>query len=136
MFHRIPMDVINMPRKIGIVADLMLPEPALPQTRFVTLDTRWGHLLDAECVAALLGNVSLDLRPAHREIRIALRQRPDAMQVVRQETQASISNGAVKRVCRIASRNASRTGVSVNTGRRRRALTVKKYFPPAILVRR
>jgi hypothetical protein len=130
------MDVINMPRKIGVVADLMLPEPALPQTRFVTLDARWGHFLDAECVAALLENVSLDLRPAHREIRIALRQRPDAMQVMRQENPGIDIERRVKRVCWIASRNASRTGVSVNTGRRRRALTVKKYVPPAILARR
>ena len=51
-------------------------------------------------------------------------------------THASISNGAVRRVRRIASRNASRTGASVKTGKRRSVFTVKKYVPPATFARR
>jgi len=82
---RIPMDVIDMPRKIGIIADLMLPEPSLSQIRFVALGARWRDVLDAECIVASPGNGSLDHRPTHRKIRIVLRQRPGAMQMVRQE---------------------------------------------------
>ena len=84
MLHRIEMDVIDMPLHIDFVSDLMFPETALPDRRCSSVLPGSGHRHRIQ-LAAGIGNVMLDLYPAGREVRVALRERPDAVQVIRHQ---------------------------------------------------
>ena len=80
----VEMDVIEMLFKIVFVADEMLPEPSLPYAAltFVCHRSRpWR--CDATARNPTLSEIDLDPPPSPREIRIAARQRPKAVQMIR-----------------------------------------------------
>ena len=64
VFHRIPVQVIDMRGEIGIVADLMLPESALPEADFagVELASRQARSIDEMCAG--FGGRTFDERPS------------------------------------------------------------------------
>src|SRR5437899_9070127 len=93
MFHRVPMDVIDMPRKVIVVADLMFPKAALPDAGFLAIDSGTGQVSSTIFRSAALGNKTLDHGPAHRKLRITLRQGQDAMQMMGQQNPGIDSKG-------------------------------------------
>ena len=80
MLHRIGVAISDMRTVIRVVPDVMLPESPLPHAAFAPRDmARPSHSLGhLQCESRL------DHTPPRREIRIAFRQRPHAVQVIRQ----------------------------------------------------
>jgi hypothetical protein len=86
MFHRIPMDIIQVALKIQIVPDEMVPESSLPDAGFAALGRRFlGWSVLSSQIAALAADGSLNDRPTGTEIIIIFRQGPDGMKVIRQQ---------------------------------------------------
>jgi hypothetical protein len=80
MFDRVDVNVIDVARKIDFIANRMLPIASLPDTAFAFAGTTAGdRLVDVK----LAGERRFDKPPARREIRIALRQRPDRVEMIR-----------------------------------------------------
>ena len=76
MLDWIPMDVIRVVVKVGLISHEMLPKPALPQSTLAPFFSTIGYAL------AFLdgsGKVSFQQIPPDGEVRIAGRQRPNAM---------------------------------------------------------
>ena len=85
VFNRVEVKVIHVMGEICFFTNLMLPETALPQSRFVLVFLgirRDGERLNLP--PAGFGNLAFDDAPALAEVRVALRQRPDGMHVVGQ----------------------------------------------------
>ena len=76
---RVEVDVIDVGREILVVADRMLPEPALPDA---ALAAPQPYLRAPLASGQATGENRLDQAPAGREVRIALRQRPNAVEVI------------------------------------------------------
>ena len=84
--NRIEVDVIAMPEVILLVSDSVLPVARLPNPAPPLAAALLGYIPIAPAVGKIFtGEKRLDLPPACGKIIIAVRQRPDAMKVVRQE---------------------------------------------------
>ncbi len=84
MLDWIPVNVASVPSKVGFVPDLMFPESSLPQSRFMAPHARLRNVFRCGRVGNAAGQ-AFDQPPAHREVRIAFGQSPDAVQMVRQQ---------------------------------------------------
>src|SRR5580704_7412981 len=82
MFHRIEMDIVGMPREILFIAQSMLPIAPLQNAAFALLRAARGPALAGRQAAR---EHRLDQPPPQRKISVAFRQRPDRMQMVRQD---------------------------------------------------
>ena len=86
MFDRIQMNVIAIYVLLLLIAYAMLPIARLPDAPLLVATTivrnRQG---DAAVFQISLGEPAFDVRPAHREVVVALRQGPNAMQMIRQQ---------------------------------------------------
>ena len=82
MFDRIEMNVVSMPRKILFIAQSMLPIAPLPNAAFALFRAARGPALVGRQTAR---ERRLDQPPPQRKISVAFRQRPDRMQMVRQD---------------------------------------------------
>ncbi len=80
MFHRIDMHVIDMACEIVIIPDRMLPIAPLPDAAFAFCYAAFRNPLPGN-EAAREGR--LDQPPPGGKGRVALRQRPDCVQVIR-----------------------------------------------------
>ena len=78
----------------------------------------------------MFGKPRLDQAPAHGEIRVAGRQRPDTMKVIEQ------NHRRIDRTVRNAVRNVATFRSSANNGLRSAVTTVKKNVPPVKKARR
>jgi len=137
MFDRIEMHIIHVRRVIGIVADLVFPEAALPDRRFTACKA--GSVTPVRTFIVSRHrpcHQPFDPSPAHAEIRIAGRQGPDRMQVIRQQNPGVDGKWVRFRTRRMASCKARRNASSVSMGWRRYVTTVKKYVAPATFDRR
>jgi hypothetical protein len=81
MFNRIPVDIINVPLVIQFIANQVLPVAALPKTTLASFDTACGPFFTRW---NLPRKPRLDKRPAGFVIDIPVWQRPDTMQVLRE----------------------------------------------------
>lgn len=81
MSDRVVVDVIDMAGEVGVVADLMLPIAMLPDGLLAPRQARRVGCAP-EYIGAMLGEAGLDQPPAGREVDIARRQCPDAVQVI------------------------------------------------------
>jgi hypothetical protein len=82
MLHRIYMAVFDVAGVIGIVTHQVLPESALPDAAFVASLT---HGAEPFLLRQGLRESHLDQAPACGKIRVVLRQRPDRVNVIRQD---------------------------------------------------
>jgi hypothetical protein len=82
MLHRIEVDVVDMPRQVGLVTDRVLPIAALPQSFLAFSDVSRRSRCRGWKSAR---NPGFDQIPARGKIRVILRQRPDGVQVIRQD---------------------------------------------------
>jgi len=82
VLYRIEMDVVDMPREIGVIADLMFPVAALPDAAF-----SFGASAGVRGFGAgqLSREARFDQRPAQGEVGVAGRQAPDGVQVFRKD---------------------------------------------------
>jgi hypothetical protein len=80
VLDRIVVDVIKVPRKVGFIANRMLPESPLPKRTFIAAVSLGGHPLGDN----LVGKQALNSPPSSRKVRIAFRQRHDCVQMVRE----------------------------------------------------
>ncbi len=86
MLHRVPMDVIDMPVEVGLIADEMFPDSMLPQRAQVPLFAAPVHpFRSIESGLTALRDPPLDDAPAVGEILISERQCPQGMHVVGQQ---------------------------------------------------
>jgi hypothetical protein len=83
MFHRIEVNVIDMARKIGIVAKRVLPVAPLPYSLFASGDFAAASIWITGQAA---GEIMLDQAPAPRKVGVVLRERPNRVQVIGQNT--------------------------------------------------
>src|SRR5690348_6682930 len=81
MLDGIVMDVVDVPAKVGFVADRVLPKTALPDGTLAAM-IRLGWRPSADSQARESG---FDFPPAPGEVRIAFRQGHDRVQVVRKD---------------------------------------------------
>lgn len=81
VLRRVEMNIIHMRGIIPVVSDRVFPEPPLPNATLAFADSAGRPMLS---VRQALGEASLYGLPSGREIRVALRQCPDAMHVLRQ----------------------------------------------------
>ena len=82
---RVVVNVIHMPIVISFIPNHVLPEAPLPHTAFLAFPSGVATGgLDASAGKVRTGEATLDQPPAKGEPRIARRQCPDAMQVIRQ----------------------------------------------------
>ena len=81
VFERVDMTVIDMRRIILVIANHILPEPALPDPTLAACDTHPGSIFGHR---QRFGEILFDQFPAIRKIIIAGRQRPHTVQMVRQ----------------------------------------------------
>jgi hypothetical protein len=81
MFDRVDPTIPHMRVKIGLIADVMIPKPPLPNPRLPlrNLAGTSGHRISDG-----LGEPRLDQLPPGREIGVALWQSPDRVQMIRQ----------------------------------------------------
>ena len=82
VFDRIEMDVIEVPDKIVLVTQGVLPIPPLPNP---ALSLRGTAGRDPFAAGQTARKSAFDQPPPQREIRIALGQGPDHVQVIRQD---------------------------------------------------
>jgi hypothetical protein len=88
VFHRVPMDIVEVSRIVVLVPDRMLPKPALPDTPLSTSDSRLADLtLDTIDRDPGFGELFFNPGPTHWVISISRRQSPDGVQVVWQENE-------------------------------------------------
>src|SRR4051812_16772029 len=81
MFDGIEMDIIDVPGKVGLVADGMLPEPPLPKRKIAI----WPVLDILARSKQFVAEVTLDPSPPAREIRIIRRQGQNSVKVIRED---------------------------------------------------
>ena len=74
MLYRIPMNIVDVPGPVVVVPDPVFPETSLPDA---------ARALRHQ--PALARETRLDHLPSGRVIRISVRQRPEGMEVVRQD---------------------------------------------------
>jgi hypothetical protein len=82
MFDRIEMDIVGMPREILFIAQSMLPIAPLPNAAFTLFRTACGPALADRRAAR---EHQFDEPSPRRKISVAFRQRPDRMQMIRQD---------------------------------------------------
>lgn len=82
MFHRIEMNVVDVPPKVGFIPDRMLPIATLPNTFFSFDDLARRS---RSCPGAARES-ALDQRPTGGEVGIIFGQSPNCMEVVWQNT--------------------------------------------------
>ncbi len=70
MLDRVVMNIFNVPDKVFLISDLMLPEAMLPYRAFF------------EFLSAVSTEVTFDQSPARRKIIIVLRKSPNAMEML------------------------------------------------------
>ena len=88
MFHRVMVDVIEMPGIVGLVAQGMFPKSALPYPPPPLSQTRTAPALFATARSQISrGEFLLDPAPPRRIPAIALRQRPNGVQMVGEQHQ-------------------------------------------------
>lgn len=80
MLDRIDPALLYMRPKVGLVTDMPLPEPALPDSPFLPGLVAWTKRPQGQAAR----EPRLDQPPPHRIVRVALGQGPDRMQMVRQ----------------------------------------------------
>jgi hypothetical protein len=90
MFDRIEMNVVYVALEIILIAQGMLPIAALPNASFSSAE---AAPRDFFIVRKSTGELCLYEAPACSEIRIAVRQGPDGVQMVRQDHSPSTVNG-------------------------------------------
>jgi hypothetical protein len=126
VLDRIEMDVIEVPRKTVLLAQRMLPISPLPNPALCFGGATGG---DPFVSGQTMRKAPFDQAPTRGEIRIAIGQSPDRVQVVRQDHRRFDRDGCRARTRRNVARNKSIW--SVNSARRRSArLTVKKITSP------
>lgn len=81
VLHRVEMDVIDMPREIGFVAQRVFPIATLPQAALAFTGTAGGDPLAG---GQAVREYCFDEAPAQRKIGIAFGQSPNGVQVVGQ----------------------------------------------------
>jgi hypothetical protein len=81
VLDRIEMHVVDVPLEISLVSNRVLPEAPLPEHVFAIAMTRHRHAVGHQPMR----EVRFDALPAAGEVGIACRQRPDGMQVIRQD---------------------------------------------------
>lgn len=79
MLHRIPVNVIDMLTVIRFVTDKVFPESPLPYASLSPFSPALENFLT---FFDMTGKISLDQAPSNGESRIAIRQHPDAMQMI------------------------------------------------------
>jgi hypothetical protein len=82
VLHRIEVNVIEVPRKIVLVAERVLSIPALPNPALAFGGAAGGDPFGS---GQTMGKAAFDQSPAGGEIRIAIGQGPDRVQVIRQD---------------------------------------------------
>ena len=80
VLDRIELQVIHVVGVVSFIADSVLPEAPLPDTPLATVHS---HLGSSFGLWESLGKACLDESPAGREVRVASRQGPDTVQMVR-----------------------------------------------------
>ncbi len=86
MFDRIEVDVIAVAKPVRFVAYAVFPVPSLPNTPLaMSCSVRGNWQRTTASRQKLLGEQAFDVRPSNRKVVVAVRQRPEAVQVVRQE---------------------------------------------------
>jgi hypothetical protein len=81
------MNVFNVSDKIAVISDLMFPVTPLPDCLliFIKMGSRLPPL---EFLPALPAEMTLNLTPAHGEVAVICRQRPNAMQMLGQQNKS------------------------------------------------
>lgn len=86
VLHGIVVDVVEVPRQVRVVADRVLPKPPLPNpASAISLMRRTLLLFDATRGEPCLSETLLHQCPSFGEVRVAVRQRPDRVQMVGQK---------------------------------------------------
>lgn len=86
------MNIFDMLYEIVVIPDLVFPVSPLPNRLFTSL-LLYGSLLLFELITTGLGETGLDLSPPHRKIVVLFRQRPNAMQMIRQQDEGINGKG-------------------------------------------
>jgi len=81
VLHGVDVAIFNMSGEVGFVAVQVLPEPALPDAPLISCQTNGTQPL---LLGQHLGKMSLYQPPADRKIGIIRWQRPDCMEVIRE----------------------------------------------------
>ncbi len=95
VLYGVVMNVLDMVLQIGLVANLVFPEPTLPEPRFVTRTQRISQWC-SDKPARLLADRALDQRPSTRVVGIIRRQCPDRVHMIWQNHPCH----DLERVCR------------------------------------
>ena len=95
MFHRIEMDVIEVPTEIVRVSNCVIIEPTLPNAATAVVNTRAG----ARCLAAIVfepgsREMRFDERPARGKVAIAVRESDQRVQMIEQQNDGKQIEGA------------------------------------------
>jgi len=85
MLDRVDMDVVEMRHEISVVADGVLPESPLPDGLLAFGTPALAALRVLMGLEIAASESFLDQTPSGREIRVALGQSPERMQVVRKD---------------------------------------------------
>ncbi len=80
MLDRVDHAILDVARVVGLIADQMLPEPALPDAAFAAPGTDGAQAL---LPRQRFGEMRLDQPSAGGKVGVAGRQRPDGMEMVR-----------------------------------------------------
>jgi len=120
VLHRVEMNVIHMPRQIGLIPDLMLPIAPLPDATLA-----FGLAADADVLdfSHPPRKPCLDLRPAQRIIGVVRGQTPNRVQVFGQHHQRQQGKGM--RLFYFTARKSSIRRTNISESRSAR-FTVKK----------
>ena len=80
VLHGIQMDVIDMAREIGLIANLMFPKTLLPKRTLIFLHpTIAYHFANVQSRTTSLRDERLDDSPTSRKIGVTIGKRPNAM---------------------------------------------------------
>src|SRR5438477_6144565 len=86
VLHRVVVDVVRVPLEVILVPDQVLPEAGLEDAALaLVLSTRRDRLLGLPPSEPSLGELLLDPSPPAGVVRVILGQRPQGVQVVRQQ---------------------------------------------------
>jgi hypothetical protein len=99
MFHRIEMNVIDVAREVGIVADGVLPKAALPYAFFASADFTPASLRIGRETA---GEIVLYQAPAAGKIRVVGREGPNRVQVIGQDADRNRLEGVTSACSRVS----------------------------------
>jgi hypothetical protein len=92
VLDRIEMNIVAVALEIGFVPQRVLPEAPLPDAPFA-----FGHTAVRRALARRhrARECTLDEPPPRREIRIAIRKRPDGVEMIRQDHDGIESEGVI-----------------------------------------